>query len=810
MNCIGTYDGTIFYNPANKFCIVSVKTADQSVPAEARSNRRYKDHLIRFTAVGYEIPRTDAVELELDGEWTKGKYGVQLQVEQWREIVPRTKNGVEGYLASGLIKGIGPKTAADIVERFGVATLDILEHQPERLLEIRGITENKLEDIRASYAENRMLQGIMTLLAPFKITPKTALKIYQYFGPTSVEILEKSPFELCQISGFGFRRVDAIVQKSGGDLHDPKSSMVLLNFMGEQQVMLMLKLDGLTVKLTYENGELLEAATRGDGDEGEIITHNTRAISGIPSHITYKERLVVTGEGFIRPSDFEELKTSLQDSSGKPYKNGRNLAAGSIRLMDAKTCQERRLVFMPFGVLEGFPHLTRKSDKLRELRALGFQPCKYLVTKQKLTLENVEAGIYQLRQYATDKDIPIDGIVVSFNDIAYAQSCGRTGHHYKDGLAYKFEDDLHESLLQYIEWTPGRTGEIAPVAVFTPVEIDGCEVSRASLHNLSFIEDLELMAGNRILVSKRNMIIPHVEENLDRGGFSMADTIPHVCPCCGQPTRIHESSGKGEKSEDRIIKTLYCDNPDCETRRLKKFVHFVSQKAMDIEGLSEATLEKFIGQGFIHSYLDIYRLDRYRAEIVRMDGFGEKSWQRLWDAIQQSRNTTFERYLISMDIPMIGNTASKVLGRVFHYDLDEFRDAVYGGYDFRQLPDFGETLHNNIHDWFCVEDNFCIWEELQTMMNIQKPAVAEHSEDRVQDNPFVGKTIVVTGKVEPYTRDGINDLIESLGAHAGSSVSKKTDYLVCGENAGSKLSKARDLGVTVLSPAEFFSMAGAE
>lgn len=320
---------------------------------------------------------------------------------------------------------------------------------------------------------------------------------------------------------------------------------------------------------------------------------------------------------------------------------------------------------------------------------------------------------------------------------------------------------------------------------------------------------------NRQFITYNSLIQKWSESKLDRLDWKrqywyMVDTIPHVCPCCGQPTRIHESSGKGENGENRIIKTLYCDNPDCETRRLKKFVHFVSQKAMDIEGLSEATLEKFIGQGFIHSYLDIYRLDRYRAEIVRMDGFGEKSWQRLWDAIQQSRNTTFERYLISMDIPMIGNTASKVLGRVFHYDLDEFRDAVYGGYDFRQLPDFGEILHNNIHDWFCVEDNFCIWEELQTMMSIQKPAVAEHSEDRVQDNPFVGKTIVVTGKVEPYTRDGINDLIESLGAHAGSSVSKKTDYLVCGENAGSKLSKARDLGVTVLSPAEFFSMAGAE
>ena len=251
MNCIGTYDGTIFYNPANKFCIVSVKTADQSVPAEARSNRRYKDHLIRFTAVGYEIPRTDAVELELDGEWTKGKYGVQLQVEQWREIVPRTKNGVEGYLASGLIKGIGPKTAADIVERFGVDTLDILEHQPERLLEIRGITESKLEDIKASYAENRMLQGIMTLLAPFKITPKTALKIYQYFGPTSVEILEKSPFELCQISGFGFRRVDAIVQKSGGNLHDPKEKRQFITYNSLNQKWCEAKLDRLDWKRRY-------------------------------------------------------------------------------------------------------------------------------------------------------------------------------------------------------------------------------------------------------------------------------------------------------------------------------------------------------------------------------------------------------------------------------------------------------------------------------------------------------------------------------------------------------------------------------
>lgn len=580
----------------------------------------------------------------------------------------------------------------------------------------------------------------------------------------------------------------------------------LCRFMGEHQVMFMLKLDGLTIKLTYEGGELVEAATRGNGDVGEVVTHNTRAIGGIPAHIQYEGRLVVTGETFIRPSDFEQLKTTLMDGDGKPYKNGRNLAAGSVRLFDAGTCLGRRLMFMPFNVLEGMEELSRKSERLKALRPLGFLPCKYMVTKRPLTQKETEDGIRQLKEYAADADIPIDGIVVTYNDIALSKSCGRTGHHYKDGLAFKFEDDLFQTKLQTIEWTPGRTGEIAPVAIFEPVEIDGCEVSRASLHNLSFIEDLELAPGCRVLVSKRNMIIPHVEENLDRGNFSLDAVIPHQCPCCGEPTRIHETKGRGEDGEERIIRTLFCDNAACETRRLKQFVHFVSKKAMNIEGLSEGTLEKLIGRGWIHSYLDIYRLDQHRDEIIRMDGFGGKSWQRLWDAIQQSRNTTFERYVIAMDIPMVGNTASRALCREFHGSLDEFRDAVYGDYDFRQLPDFGETLHNNIQEWFNEEENFCIWEELQMMMNIQKPAEADNQTVN-QDNRFSGKTIVVTGKVEPYTRDEMNSLIASLGAVAGSSVTRKTDYLVCGEKAGSKLSKARELGIPVLTPEEFFRMA---
>ena len=589
-------------------------------------------------------------------------------------------------------------------------------------------------------------------------------------------------------------------------LEKEKDIMELRRFMGQQQTMLMLKLDGLTIKLTYEDGELVEAATRGDGDVGEIVTHNTRAISGIPAYIQYEGRLVVTGEAFIRPSDFERLKTSLVDSNGETYKNGRNLAAGSVRLQDAAVCLERCVTFMPFSVLEGYDDLHRKSDRLRELRTLGFNPCKYLVTKRVLPPAEIEDGIKQLQQYARDADIPIDGIVVTYNDIDYSKSCGRTGHHYKDGLAFKFEDELFQTKLQSIEWTPGRTGEIAPVAVFKPVEIEGCAVSRASLHNLSFIEELELMPGNRILVSKRNMIIPHVEENMNRGGFRLDEVFPHHCPCCGEPTRIHETRGRDENGAERIIKTLFCDNPACETRKLKQFVHFVSKKAMNIEGLSEATLEKLIGRGWIHSYLDLYHLDQHRDEIVCMDGFGEKSWQRLWSAIQQSRNTTFERYVIAMDIPMIGNTASGVLCREFHASLDEFRDAVYAGYDFRQLPDFGDTLHSNIHDWFCKEENFCIWEELQMMMNIQKPETVE-TQTAGRDNPYTGKTIVVTGKVEPYTRDEMNSLIVSLGATAGSSVTRKTDYLVCGEKAGSKLSKARKLGIPVLTPEEFFRTA---
>lgn len=589
-------------------------------------------------------------------------------------------------------------------------------------------------------------------------------------------------------------------------LKKTKSSEELLAFMDGQTILLMLKLDGLTAKLTYENGVLQEVSTRGDGEIGEIITHNAPAITGIPLEIPHRERLVVTGEVFIHPSDFEELKQTIRDSKGRPYKNGRNLAAGSARLQDFNACKPRRLTFMPFNVLEGIEDRTERSSRLSFLGNLGFTVCHRMKSNRALKLDELELGIKMLQSYAKDHDIPIDGVVMTYDDVAYSKSCGRTGHHYKDGLAYKFEDERYETKLRTIEWNPGRTGEIAPVAIFEPVEIEGCEVSRASLHNLSFIEGLELTPGSRILVTKRNMIIPHVEENLDRGGFSLEAVYPHTCPCCGQPTRIHESASMVD-GEERVIKTLYCDNENCETRRLRQFVHFVSKKAMDIDGLSEATLEKLIGHGLLHNYMDIYRLDEHKPVIIALDGFGERSWQRLWAAVQRSRETTFERYLIAMDIPMIGNTASRALAKQFHSSLDELEAAVVSGYDFTQLPDFGDTLHKNIHDWFQSEENWFLWYELRELVHIAPPP-PEAPPIEVGSNPFVGLTIVVTGKVEPYTREGIHAEIEALGARAGSSVSSKTDYLICGENAGSKLDKAHQLGVKVLSPAEFFRMAG--
>ena len=578
----------------------------------------------------------------------------------------------------------------------------------------------------------------------------------------------------------------------------------VLRFINGQIVTFMLKLDGLTIKLVYENGRFIEASTRGNGDIGSIVTHNANAISGIPMKIPFPGRLVVVGETFIRPSDFEQLKETVVLENGEHPKEERNLASGSILLHDAAVCRERRLHFMPFAVQEGMDEIDEHSERLQRLKPLGFDVFPVMTSTKELTARDVEGAINALTEYAKQADIPIDGIVVKFESIRYGKGLGRTDHHYKDGIAIKPKDDLYETKLTDIEWNPSRSGEITPVALLGTVMIGGREISRSSLHNLSFIEDLELMPGNRVYVSTRNMIIPHIEENLDRGGFDLQRLAPSACPCCGRPTRIGITVSK-EDGEEKETKKLFCDNAACPARFIRQFEHFTGEKALDVAGLSEATLEKLIGHGFLRSFTDVFRLDQHKAEVIKLDGFGEKSFQNLWNAIQTSRNTTFERYLCAMDIPMIGSTASHTLAEQFHSSIDEFEAAVMSGYDFTKLPDFGETLHSNIHAWFQQEEHWYFWEELRMWVVIAPPCAPAAPVSAA--SPFAGKTIVVTGKIEPYTRTEMNDFIASLGAVAGSSVTGKTNYLVCGEKAGSKLDKARSLGIAILSPDEFFAMA---
>lgn len=583
----------------------------------------------------------------------------------------------------------------------------------------------------------------------------------------------------------------------------------LLSFLKGQSALLMLKLDGLTVKLVYEDGQLVEGSTRGDGEEGEIITHNVPAFQNVPLRIPYKKRLVISGEGFIHKNDFEQLKDKLIGSNGKPYQNARNLASGSIRCLDAATCQKRNISFFPFNVLEGleeFPDIEdSRSKKLLTLNDFGFNICPFVPVKPEITADQLETQIRMLTDLAALSDIPIDGMVLRFESLSYSAGLGRTNHHYHDGLAYKFEDDTYETIFRSIEWLTSRSGEIAPVALFDTVEIDGCEVSRASLHNLSFIKNLELYPGCRILVSKRNMIIPHVEDNLDRGHYQET-LIPQICPCCGERTRIFTRTA----DKNRIVETLHCDNPDCNSQILRKFLHFAEKKAMNLTGISEATLETFIVLGYLKSFQDIYHLDRYRDEIIKLDGFGEKSYEKIWSSIQKSRNTTFVRYLVAMDIPMIGRTASRELDRYFKGNLRELELAAMNRFDFTALENFGETMSHNIQEWFHNSDHIILWRTLQKEFtfetNNQEIIEEENTMSEQKNNPFNGCTIVATGKLENFTRDSINSKIISLGATAGSSVTKKTDYLICGEKAGSKLAKAQQLGVTVLTEQQFLDM----
>jgi DNA ligase (NAD+) len=533
----------------------------------------------------------------------------------------------------------------------------------------------------------------------------------------------------------------------------------------------------------YQDGILVEASTRGNGTVGENITHNARVFKNVPLSIPYTDRLVVTGEAIIHKDDFEKINATLEEKD--QYKTPRNLSAGSVRQLDSSICAERHVHYMVFDVIEGLEG-NSKFSKLDTLKSYGFYTEKYFKTDTHTDLQNV---VETLQETATERSVPIDGIVFRYDDIQYAKAQGRTSHHYNDGIAFKFNDEAETTTLTSVEWQISRNGNLTPVANFDTVTIDGTEVSKASLHNVSIVESLQLGIGDSISVVKANMIIPQVVENFTKSGSL---EIPKHCPICHADTSIKQLND---------TKVLTCTNPKCGGKKVQQFVHYVSKPCMNVEGLCEAIVSKFIGSGFLTSLEDIYTLDSYALDIVGMDGFGDKSYTKLWNSIQKSRTCKLENFLTALGIEQIGKSAAKVIAKQFNGSWEDFYHAVTNGFDFTTLEDFGEVADGSLKAWFTDSDNTSMVEKLVPYLTFE-----ELSLKPIDNNPFIGKAVVVTGTLANYSRDGIKDKLESLGAKVTGSISKKTDYLIAGDKAGSKLTKANSLGVKVLTESEFESM----
>lgn len=574
----------------------------------------------------------------------------------------------------------------------------------------------------------------------------------------------------------------------------------IIKFIKKADSSLMYKLDGLTVRLDYENGELVAAGTRGDGEVGEDITHNIPAFLNVPLKISHKDRLSVSGEAFIFRDKFDEMNKLLPDE--KKYKGPRNLAAGTVRAFEPRLCRERGVNFYAFNVLEGFEGITSKLERLDMLEELGFSVCRRMMLKKDIDAKQLEDLFDEMKAEAERAKFPIDGMVIQYDDVAFSKSLGHTGHHYRDGYAYKYEDDLYETTLREIIWNTSRSGMLAPVAVFDAVEIEG-SITHATLHNVTYIKQLQLNIGDRILISKRNMIIPAVEGNLDMHTGTIS--FPEYCPSCGAKTQIRITVDSDGKKTER----LYCTNKNCGSAELKQLIHYADKDSMDIEGLSEGTLGKLKNAGFLSDIADLYNLSEHHDEIVKMDGFGEQSYQKMIDSIEKSRNIPFNRFLRAIDIPMIGRHASKTISEHFDGSIEKFEDALFADepYDFTQLDKIGYIMCQSIYDWFDNEENLIMWNKLKELMNFE----VKNKEETVMSKKLDGKTVVVTGTVEGYTRNEMSALIISHGGIPGDSVTKKTDFFVIASKPGaSKVNKAAQLGTKTMSADEFMRFIGNE
>ena len=557
----------------------------------------------------------------------------------------------------------------------------------------------------------------------------------------------------------------------------------LKSWLGDQEGVMSWKLDGLTIVLTYEEGKLVKAVTRGNGEIGEVITANARAFSNLPVFIPFKERLVLRGEAVISYPDFEKINETITDEGAK-YKNPRNLCSGSVRQLNSAVTAERHVRFYAFALVsaEGMD-FAKRTEQFEWLAAQGFA----VVQHRRVTDSNLEVTVQKFADEILDNINPSDGLVLSFDDIAYGQSLGTTAKFPRDSIAFKWRDEIKETTLEEIEWSASRTGQINPIAVFEPVELEGTTVSRASVHNVSILRELKLGTGDRIKVYKANMIIPQIAENLTK---SDNIRVPDVCPVCGGSTVLRQ---------DEQAQVLFCTNEKCLAKQIKSLTHFVSRNAMDIEGISEATIEKFVDLGYIGSLADIFRLERYKDKIVQMEGFGEKSYENLIQSVEKARLTSPARFLYSLGITGIGSANAKLIARASGEDWEKMRKLTED--ELTQIDGIGSVMAENYTAFFRDPDNMALVDELVSQISF--------AEKEEVGDLLAGKTFVITGSLEHFeNRDALKEYIDRLGGKTAGSVSSKTSYLINNDitSGSSKNRKARELGIDIITEEQFMEL----
>lgn len=572
-------------------------------------------------------------------------------------------------------------------------------------------------------------------------------------------------------------------------LDKTKDREVLREFMGEHKTLLSWKLDGLTIVLTYEEGEFVKAVTRGNGVVGEVITNNARVFENIPLKISYKGRLVLRGEAIITYSDFEKINAAIEDVDAR-YKNPRNLCSGSVRQLNSEITAGRHVKFFAFSLVsaQDVDFHNSREEQFMWLKNQGFDTVEY----RAVTGKTLDGAMEYFEKAVEMNDFPSDGLVALYDDIAYGDSLGRTAKFPRNAFAFKWADEIKETTLVEMEWSPSRTGLINPVAIFEPVELEGTTVSRASVHNISIVKELALGIGDTIRVYKANMIIPQIEENITRSGSLV---IPDHCPACGEEAKI--------RCENEV-EALYCTNPECPAKKIKAFTLFTSRDAMNIEGLSEATLEKFIAKGFIHEFADVFEIEKYRDEIVTMEGFGEKSFQNLLESIEKAKDTTLPKVIYSLGIANIGLANAKVICRHFDNDIEKIRCADVE--EISAIDSIGPVIAGNLSAYFKNEENNRKLSRLLSCLRIRQ-------EETAGAQILAGLNFVITGSVEHFANRGeVKELIESLGGKVTGSVTGKTNYLINNDKASnsSKNKKAKELGIPILSEEDFLQLAGQE